>query len=378
MIEFWQLPGSSRFLRGVADDLRGGCNVLVTFSEHSLDGWFNALCEELSDSLPGPQELIVDGSPPMVSVQNHIGLPTPSPQMSLPELCRLHAFGGKLIYLDFHTPEEWMPWQKFLLDYEDACKQLTLTERTLFIARLGGKVAPLAPEPANLLHLHQFQGQVDSLDIRIHAANLLSGTALPSWQHQLAVSLLVELALWDPEICAIGSSLPLAELIKPTTWLAQLAQNRGWTVADDVKAPTAVWRGLTQQFEGDNRVHSAWLALASRQEALNQRVWNGQVAALFPLLERHRRALLKYHRSVFRIPWPTKFGTIYRHEDLELNHIADQLKILNSYGLRDACDFVCWLRDIRNDLAHLSPVSPDYLLQPQFCARMSRCPAEDF
>ena len=377
MIEFWQLPGSARFLRGVADDLRAGCNVVLTFSEHSIDGWFNALCAELSDSLPGPQALVPDGSPPIVALQNHLGLQNASPRMSLPELCRLHAFGGKLIFLDFRTPGEWMPWQKFLLDYEDACKQLSLTERTLFIAGLCGEVAPLAPGPANLLHLHHLMGQVDGLDIRIHAANLLSGTALPPWQRQLAVSLLVELALWDPEVCAIGSSLPLADLIQPATWLTQLARDRGWTAADDVKAPPAVWRGLTQPFEGDNRVHSAWLAMASRQEVLNQRVWNGQVAALFPILERHRRALLKYHRALLRIPWQTTFGTISRHEDLELNHIADQLRSLNSHGLRDTCDFVCWLRDIRNDLAHLSPVSAGDLLKPQFSARMSRCPAED-
>jgi len=378
MIEFWQLPGPSRFLRGIADDLRAGCNVVLTFSEHSIDGWFTTLCAELSDSLPSPQMMVPDGNPPIVALQNHLGLQNSSPRMSLPELCRLHAFGGKLIYLDFRTPGEWLPWQKFLLDYEDACKQISLTERTLFIAGLCGEVTPLAPGPANLLHLHKLVGQLESLDIRIHAANLLAGTTLPPWQRQLAVSLLVELALWDPEVCAIGSSLPLADLIQPATWLMQLAQDRGWTATDDVKDPAALWRGHSQQFEGEIRVHSAWLAMASHNEALNQRIWNGQVAALFPLLERHRRALIKAYRGLFRLPMQTDYKLITRYEDLELNHIADQLRSMNSRGLRDTCDFVFWLRDIRNDLAHLSLVSPADLLKPQFSARMSRCPTEDF
>ena len=64
-------------------------------------------------------------------------------------------------------------------------------------------------------------------------------------------------------------------------------------------------------------------------------------------------------------------------EDLELNHIADQLKSQNSRGLRRVYEFVCWLRDIRNDLAHLTPASAEHLLDPRFENRMDNVLASE-
>ena len=58
--------------------------------------------------------------------------------------------------------------------------------------------------------------------------------------------------------------------------------------------------------------------------------------------------------------------------DLEINHIHDQLRNQSSRGLKDVVDFVRWLRDIRNDLAHLVPVSHSTLLEPRFQERFGR------
>ena len=379
MKEYWQLPAPARFLRRVVEDVREGNNVVIALPRHAPSGWSSALRSALAiPSFPRLEEIPVNGDLPLPALHRSLALGNCSAHANVTDLCANAGFLNRLLHLQDFTPASWRAWSAFLAEYEDACRQFDLVHRTLFIATVQGDSAGEIPPPANLLRVHPWQDRVDSLDIRLHAANLMAGTTLPPWQRQPAVSLLVELALWDPEVCAIGSSLPLADLIQPATWLTQLAQNRGWTAADDVKASPAVWRGLTQPFEGDNRVHSAWLAMASRNEALNQRIWNGQVAALFPLLERHRRALIKSYRGLFRLPMQTDYKLITRHEDLELNHIADQLRSMNSRGLRDTCDFVFWLRDIRNDLAHLSLVSPADLLKPQFSARMSRCPTEDF
>lgn len=164
--------------------------------------------------------------------------------------------------------------------------------------------------------------------------------------------------------------MPLQDLIAPIPWLSQLATARQWSPADDLKSPLAQWRGYRQLFEGHHRIHSAWLALAGRHEALEQRVWAGQVGALFPMLERHRRSLLARYKNMLRTPWLTQFGSIQRIEDLELNHIADQFKLQSKGGLYNVYQFVCWLRDIRNDLAHLTPIPSKQLLDSRFESRM--------
>jgi len=189
----------------------------------------------------------------------------------------------------------------------------------------------------------------------------------------LTVALLAELSLWDPEIIALGAALPLADILVPESWLANLARVRGWSAAEDLTSPAAQWRGLRQPFEGRHRTHSAWLALAGRNDVIAQRIWNGQVTALFPLLERHRRDLLNSHRGFLHVPWSTLYGkTINEIEDLEFSHVADQLRLQNLARLQPVYDFVYWLRDIRNDLAHLNCVSPQRLLEPRFQSRMDQ------
>jgi len=208
--------------------------------------------------------------------------------------------------------------------------------------------------------------------MRLHAASLLASTDMTDWQRQLSVALISELALWDAQVCDAAAGRTLSELIEPAPWLHTLGIARGWSSADSSSSPAAEWRGIHQRFDSRERTHSAWLAVAGHEDVLAQRVWNGQLATLFPLLERHRRGLLKHYRGLLRLPWQMQSGRIEFLEDLELNHIADQLRVQNSRGLRDIYDFVCWLRDLRNDLAHLSPIPAERLLEPRFRTRLGR------
>ncbi len=379
MTEFWELPGPSTFLRALADDLRGGSNIAVIFPEHSPEGWLPALRVELCDSLPHLEELSLDGKPPVSAIHRHLGLEPASPRAHISDLCGNPAFRGRLLYVATFSPEPCRAWRQFLASYEDVCRAWSLAERTLFIVGINGSLVEDMPTPANLLRVHHWNDCLDSLDIRLYAAGLLSAAGLSAWQRNLAVTLLGELALWDPQVCAAGASLSLAELIEPSSWLAEIARSRGWSPTLDPKSSEAGRCGIRHTFEGNSRVHSAWLAAAHRVEALDYRVWNAQVTSLFPLLERHRRALLKTYSAMnlLRVPWNTQFGRIDRIEDLELNHIADQFSRHNSRGLRDTCDFICWLRDLRNDLAHLSPIPAARLIHPAFLSRLSQCQSTD-
>ncbi len=379
MTGFWQLPAPATFLRRVVEDLREGNNVVVAIPNHAPSGWPTALRSSLADPvLPRLKEIQTDGSAPIPTLHKELALGPCSPRATIADLCANAGFQSRLLHIQRFTPPAWQAWSAFLCEYEDACRHLGLAQRTLFIATIQGDLAAQSPQPANLLRVHHWLDCVDSLNIRLHAAGLLSATTLPHWHRQLAVALLAELALWDPDVLTAGAALPLADIMEPEPWLSQIALTRGWSPSDDPSLPEAAWQGLRQNFENRRRTHSAWLALAGRREALDLRVWNGQVSALFPLLEQHRRGLLSTHSRLLRVPWSTQYGsTINNLEDLELNHIADQLRIQNSRGLSDLCTFVNWLRDVRNDLAHLTPVEPNRLLDPRFQSRMGTIPTHE-
>jgi hypothetical protein len=368
---FWQLPEPARYLRAIVEDLRAGSNVVLAIPDHAPNGYVAALGTALSTvNLPPLQEIQPNGSAPITTIHEFLTLGPCPPSATVFDLCDNEDFRRRLIHVQPFTPGSWPAWSSFLLEYEDACRQLELADRTLFLVTISGELAVTAPTPANLLRVHPWLDRMDGLNIRLHAANLLPASIQISWQRQLAVATLAELALWDPEVVAAGASLPLAEILSPEPWLNRIAVARGWSPSENPCLPEARWRGLREPFEGRFRTHSAWIALTGRSEALFQRLWTAQVAALFPFLERHRRGLLHCYGKMFKIPWPTKFGQIDQLKDLELNHIADQFRPHSYGGLRDVFRFVCWLRDIRNELAHLNSVPSSLLLDPRYQSRM--------
>jgi hypothetical protein len=378
MRRFWQLPAPSAFVRGATEDLRSGNNVILTFPSHAPEGWFGALRSEIRQLNLHRLEIVeVNGVPPLTSLANHLGIAVAPGRLRLPDLCERHEFHGRLLYFRGDSPETWTAWRQFLSEYEDSCRALDLARRTLFVTSLHEGLCGAAPPPANLLRIHHWNGWMDGLNTRLYAATLLTGEIMHPWQRQLSVAVLSELALWDPAVCEAGVAGGLSAIFNPAKWLAELGQARGWLKTDESAGAAAECRGLRQCFEGRSRVHSAWLAVAGRTDALAHRVWNGQVAALFPLLERQRRALLRTHRGRLRVPWQTAFGRIERIEDLELNHIADQLLSQRSRGLRDVYDFVCWLRDMRNDLAHLDPIPFSRVLDGRFQDRLGQEMADE-
>ena len=371
MSPFWQLPEPARYLRAIVEDLRAGSNVVLAVPDHTPDGRVAALSAALSTAnLPNVQEIQPNGSTPVAAIHELLTLGPCPPKATVMDLCDNEGFRRRLLHLQPFTSASWPTWSNFLLQYEDACRQLPLPDRTLFVVELCGELAANAPDQANLLRVHPWLARMDGLNTRLLAAEQLgAGNIQIPWQRQLAVATLAELALWDPEVVATGASLTLDQILEPEPWLAQIGAARGWTPNDDLRSPASRWRGLRQPFEERPRTHSAWLALASRSEALSQRLWTAQVASLFPFLERHRRGLIHCYRKMFKLPWTTTFGPINAAEDLELGHIADQLR-LTSGRLRDTARFVRWLRDIRNELAHLKPAPAALLLDSQFQSRM--------
>src|SRR5262245_14104168 len=196
MSNFWQLPAAAHVVRGIADDLVWGTNVVVTFPEHAPDGWFNALKISLrSMNLHPLKSIEANGDAPLLSLATQLNLQAVPGTLRIGNLCDMPEFHGLILYLRTDTVGQWPAWCRFLGEYEDACRRLDLAQRTLFVTALHGELACHAPAPANLLRVHPWQDRIDGLNIRLYAAELMADMSLPPWQRQLAVAILAELAL---------------------------------------------------------------------------------------------------------------------------------------------------------------------------------------
>ena len=79
-------------------------------------------------------------------------------------------------------------------------------------------------------------------------------------------------------------------------------------------------------------------------------IWSGQVSALFPLVDCERMKLLRRYRKF----WVPKVGGSYL--DLEIGEMRRQAAGRYALSGRDFRQ-VCWLKDVRDRLAHLECIS---------------------
>lgn len=379
MPDFWQLPGPSRFLMSVTEDLRRGSSVVVLFPELPPPDWMPALRQTAHQSNLGLAlesfKVPSEGSPIRALAEFFSPEHATSVRTAM-DLVRQPQLQGRGVVLQLHLPSHWPIWHNFLLEFADVVRRSELRpcDRPVFLVPLFGELDGSVPQSEVAFRVHRWSNVVNRLDMQLWATTMLAGSPEPFWQRQLRVAIAVELALWDTELCTQACALDLGQLIQPTTWLAAFACSCGWDL--EVAGATSLVGRTDQQreYEGRPRNHSAWLALQGRVDVIERRVWQAQLTVLFPLLENHRQELLSGNKSGWCVPWKTNYGFVERLEDLELNHLADQLRSQRfiGNGQRDLFDFVCWLRDIRNDLAHLVPVSSTRLLNDRFEPRFSR------
>lgn len=376
MSDFWHLPGPSRSIRRVAENLAAGRSVVVLEPRHHASG----LLPELQAVAPRhhlwtPQGVAPGPAEPIGALLAAADL-ADAGLRNVEALARDALFGDRLFVVEITAPEHWPAWQDFLLAYEKACRPHPIGGRTLLVLWLRGFLPADLPAEASDLRVEDLRHSVSDLDLRLLAADR-SGVALESWQQDLAVSTLAELAIWDPEVVQAGGPKPLHALLSPISWLAELGRSRGWTGQESMSERERI--DAQRTVRGRTRAHSSMLALSAApacKNTLDQRIWNAQMQTLFPLLAQARQVLLRRYRHLLRLPWETTFGRIERIEDLELNHLADQLDAMHTRALHETVAFTRWLRDMRNHLAHFEPVPASHLYQRQYYALFAQVLAE--
>jgi hypothetical protein len=362
---WWQLPGPSRYLDRVERDVCGGCNVLLPLPRGAVADLAEAVADRVHrHALLSWRTLRLSdadaAAPPARLLQEHFAPPDgPAPPADARRLARSPDFAGLVVWVEGMTAAAWPAWQKFLLEYEGACR--LPGEHGLLCVPLVGDAA--AAEPAGELRLtvRPWRGQVDRLDMALFLAHLLHETRLPALHRRLAVAVGVELAGTDQELARALAAEGTRWFVEPRPALERAARARGWEAATPLE-----WRdGLCDDFEGAAYVHSAALAARGDWPEAARRVWLGQVGVLFGFLEQQRARLIEELRPWLK-PMTSSYGQRREVRDLEFGHLHFQVN--GTRAPREARLRVERLKDMRDALAHLEPVGEAALFSPEVLA----------
>ena len=355
------MPGPAEFISRVVGDLRDGKNVVFCLPRHFPRGFEIAIREETVDnddwrwdSLECPND--GDVSPVDWLCSRFCPDLSGGTLRSISSLSLDARFQGHVLWLRNITEHNWGQWIDFIEKYEVFCRSLDLLERTLFCIPLYGNITFRTPKEDICLSVHSWRGVVDQIDISLFTSILIRNFRTSVVERSLISSIASHLALWDPETAMVFTQIPIEQLLEPQKTLIKIANWRGWTqIINDKDRSWA--EGMSEEYEGRTRIHSAILLNDGPKREITRRIWSGQVAVLLPYIEQQRRDVLERIGHKLRLPFTTHFGdTIHNLEDLEIGHIALQIPNLNSIGPRYA-RMIYRLRDIRNQLSHLDPVS---------------------
>jgi len=364
---WWQLPGPSRYLARIADDLRAGKNALLLLPEYFPDRLHDALAVSTQDLhwsypplLPQAEEY------PLHFLFSYFIPDTPSYVIpNVETLAKEQSFCGKVIWLEGMTTSSWPQWKEFLQEYQHVCSKRRPLERTVFCLPLVGELAVdqnLPPQDTYLAY-HPWQGKVDSLDMFLFVYHFFQGKPLPNLQKRIAVAIAAGLALWDPNVAVRFADENIENILSPLPALREISRERGWNDFDQKETAQSWLRGVYDTIDGRGKFHSAALVHnASREEEIKRRIWSAEISVLFPMIEEKRQDILAELKDQLRGPFQIQSATINDPNDLEIGHLWHLFLTKKVKPRTEMRLLVERLWEMRNSLAHLEPIRPELLL----------------
>lgn len=319
-----QLPGAvpwyETFLSEVENGLIGlGCQREVTFAEY--------------DDTVAPGEWLLNKFVKKEVRRTHrIGVSHASFLASLPDLT-LH---DSVVWIQNITEKGMTGWLSFIRDYR---KQLPKTlSGALFVLEYRGHLGHIATGKAKLI---SFRSEISSYDRYAFCTLIASGSRLNAEVLPYLAELVSSVCVDDIELCAACIEKEEQFARDPESCLREIAQN---------------------ERHSDGSVYSIEGPLAG----LDQLVWKSQIRFVFPLLEQYRMSFVQKHwRDIStQLPYTNQFNETFSvPEEVELG----LLYAFTSQGAVQMSDneefsVLRKVKDMRNDLAHLRPVSYEDIL----------------
>ena len=368
MKNLWRfLPGPHQYVQKVVRDIKEGKNVVLCLPEYSPYGLKQAIRDELEElrilewttfPLPDDRSMSLD-----CYMHNHfIGSSLSNFKCQLSETYEHDNFLGRFFWVEGIETKDWQIWKTFLSDYEHVCRTKQHCRQSLFCIILEGELADSPPVDELCLVSHQFIGIVNGTDTLIYASMMTSQMKYSATQRQIAAVILANLALWDFDICERLAEETLEVICEPLVFMQEIAKERNWDFADDCSFDKLNWySGMKGQFNGSKYVNSVVLSNSNNKEKLAKRVWSAQASVLLPLIEEKRSEIIQRVKRHITLPFITTFGIVNDLYELEIAHIEYQVrnKADVHYKIKQELSI---LKDMRNALSHLEPVSSKLLI----------------
>lgn len=360
--DYYELPGPSGFLDRIEDDIREeGRSIIMQMGRFAPEGWV----EELNRRLSADWYCIpVDGG-----AANPLEVLTAGSQFgkrsidSLETIYELEGFSRRIFTVDISDEAELAAWTEFLPKFADITRQQPRLERSMVILSIvSGSVSK---ELNNvMLRSYSFEGVVTPIDMLIYAYQHIPPESGKGLLRDLRAQLSMELSLWDFSLCKELAPLSAATLIDPDAILKRYAEKVGFQemvpVEDNAMLIEAGARGL---FEGEERFHSALLALRDDSKGIRRRIWRAQLRVLYPFVEEHRQSILAKYGRLIKLPHTRRDGTeVSSLQEMEIGDIKVNLD-QNTRSHRKLKNFIRNLWKIRKDLAHLDVVPAKHLAE---------------
>lgn len=366
---WWGLPGPSAFIDQVLNGLRAGSNVIIALPWHAPPGLREAVGRRVHEDeqwlwrVLSLQNAVTDVRDPASFLYEEILGPisldaSPSPE----SLATADGMRDQVIWVEGITPDApkvWHEWRRFVQRYARACQMMPQHERGLICCAVQGFPKNALPVSDAALSLHLWNTRIDELDMQIWVAYLLRSFNLPPLERKIRRVMIGALAGADPVLAVGLSHLELDVLLMPADFLLEDAKRRCWT---RVYSAEPTWEsGTVDTLEGQKIVHAAIEHLdgINGKARIEARLWQGQVAVLFPLIEQRRRYFLGRYKQSLWVPFERGDGSVVnRIEDLEIGHLYLQLR--NRVDTRTE-NILRRLKDARNALAHLEMLESSQL-----------------
>lgn len=358
-MDIWNLPGPSSFVDDIEASVREGSSVIARFPFEIPGGLERELKERLDSIFEWTHiDASLAGSDPLAFLRQQVCSDIRAFDIgSVAELAVTASFQGRLVWVEKIDHGGWPEWSAVLRAYSDACRNVNLLSRTVFIVLLSGvAVVGEAPQEVALVCC-DFRGTVDMLDLFVFAL-WKAPVSIKRREHRaLLAHTVAQVAQWDSLLAERLLDLPLDEALSPEGALREYARDRRWTAETH-----RCWEIGTVDGPAERpTVHSALLEVSGASRLVRQRVWAAQAGVLLPLVEERRVGLAVRYGRYLDLPIETEDGRrIDDPLDLDVGQLAWYLdRTGKPQALRKQ---VRRLRHVRNKLAHMEPLVPEQAL----------------
>lgn len=353
---WWSLPGPRRFVDRVVTALQTGRDVAILLPDRAPSGLYAAVHGALRAKSDAARLRRIELSetraqrPAERIYQALFGQPTGEDRVTADYVARQMAEPPLHCWLSFEG-DDWDAWRSFLELHAEAGRQMPETGRGALAITVSGAASLAPPQSGPTLAVCAWRDYVRRFDMRLFIHELWSCRPNHDWHDEIWEAVISEFAGADPLLAMDLCRLPIAELSDAERILSML--HRGLVPGADGAAiasqPDERWaQGLGDTLDGRPFVHSLVLA-RDEPNALQRRVWKGQIRELMPRLEECREELLPYFRRCF--PKETAELTL-----CEFNDLLEMQEELGARADRTVTNRLRTLREVRNKLAHFEPV----------------------